>query len=221
MKRLQKPLIPRYSIAPGIITLLIFSVTYYPVMLLTQGRTHFSLELPIDRWIPLWTPSAVIYFLAYFQWFLAFLFILRQEKQTVYRLLSSEWLPKLVAVVIFIVFPTQFIGRQSIEGTGIFDRFLALIWSCDDPPVNLFPSLHCLESWFSFRAISQCRGVPKWFNIVHLLFSILVFASTVLTKQHFIIDVPAGILLCELGFLLTKKWYPAKLYDLFLKNGAN
>ena len=35
------------------------------------------------------------------------------------------------------------------------------------------------------------------------IFSVGVFASVVLVKQHVLIDIPAGILVFELGYLIT------------------
>ncbi len=33
--------------------------------------------------------------------------------------------------------------------------------------------------------------------------TVLVFASTVLIKQHFVVDIPAGIAACEIGLFLS------------------
>ena len=45
------------------------------------------------------------------------------------------------------------------------------------------------------------------------IFTLLVFASTVLIKQHFVIDIPAGILAVEIGFLVSDGFKAWRLMD--------
>ena len=73
-----------------------------------------------------------------------------------------------------------------------------------DLPDNLFPSIHCLESWLSFRAVWKVRDLPKSVRIANGVLSLFVFASTVFVKQHFLPDILGGILAVELGYLLTR-----------------
>lgn len=70
---------------------------------------------------------------------------------------------------------------------------------------NLLPSIHCLESWLCFRNALRFKGVPRWYLPLTALMTLLVFASTLLVKQHVLVDVPAGILAAELGLFLANK----------------
>ena len=46
-----------------------------------------------------------------------------------------------------------------------------------------------------------------------MILAILVFASTLLTKQHVIVDVAGGILLAELCFCIGRKTNLYKVYE--------
>ena len=51
-----------------------------------------------------------------------------------------------------------------------------------------------------------------WYITAQGVLAVLVFASTVLIKQHFVIDIPAGILVCEIGLFLSGR---CKLWRVF------
>ena len=56
----------------------------------------------------------------------------------------------------------------------------------------------------------DCRKVPKWYKWVNFVFSLLVCASTVLVKQHVVVDIFAGIAVAEAGLLLSRLYYDRK-----------
>ena len=76
--------------------------------------------------------------------------------------------------------------------------------------MTLCPSIHCLDSWLSWRFLVQCKKVPLWYKWVNFVFSLLVCLSTVLVKQHVIVDIFAGIAVAELGLLLSRLYYDRK-----------
>ena len=68
-------------------------------------------------------------------------------------------------------------------------------------PTNLFPSIHCLVSWFCAIGLRGTR-VSTWYKVFSYAFAIAVCISTQLTKQHYIVDVFGGILLAEISLLI-------------------
>ena len=80
-----------------------------------------------------------------------------------------------------------------------------------DQPTNLFPSIHCLVSWFCYTGIRGRKEVPAWYRAFSCIFALLVVLSTQFTKQHYIADAIAGVLLAEVLSLLTRRvsWYRA------------
>ena len=57
------------------------------------------------------------------------------------------------------------------------------------------------------------KRAPRWYAPAMLALTLLVFASTLLVKQHVLVDIPAGILVAELGLLLSTKLRAGRLLD--------
>ena len=66
-----------------------------------------------------------------------------------------------------------------------------------DTPDNLFPSIHCLASWFCWIGVRNRRDLHPAVRYLALVLAILICISTVTTKQHVIVDIFAGIFLAE------------------------
>ena len=90
-----------------------------------------------------------------------------------------------------------------------------------DDPTRLFPSIHCLVSWFCFIGIRGRKNVPRAYRVFSCLFALLVCVSTQFTKQHYIVDVFGGILLAEgmywLAFHTQLYRYPKRVFDMLNK----
>ena len=86
-----------------------------------------------------------------------------------------------------------------------------------DAADNLFPSIHCLVSWFCYIGIRGRKEIPVWYQRTSLGIAVLVFISTLLTKQHVLIDVAGGVLLGSVCFQIGKK---TRLYCIYAKIGG-
>ncbi len=94
--------------------------------------------------------------------------------------------------------------RPEIVDGNVFDWMTSVIYQIDQPN-NLFPSIHCLESWIIARAAFKQKKTSKAYAYVMLILTILVFASTVLVKQHVFVDIIGGIAVVEIGLFLSRK----------------
>ena len=126
---------------------------------------------------------------------------LRSSREACFRFYTADIFAKIIALVFFLVVPTTIV-RPEVTGNSVFDMLTRFIFRVDAAD-NLFPSIHCLESWMCFRSALFLKKVPKWYAPVSLLFSLLVFASTVMLKQHVFVDIPGGIAAVEIGLLLS------------------
>ena len=79
---------------------------------------------------------------------------------------------------------------------------MAIVYRVDNP-TNLFPSIHCLVSWFSYLGVRKQKGVPRWYRCFSLLFACSVFISTLTTKQHVLVDVVGGVAIASCAWWLT------------------
>ena len=218
-KRIQKQriqqglerILPSYARIPLVLLVIINLIVYEGTQFLMLHAKHWDLALPLDGRIPFRPVWIVIYILAYLQWAVGYIVISRESRAHCNRVLAGEIIAKFICMLFFIALPTR-IERPVVEGSGVFAALTRLIFA-SDLPGNLFPSIHCLESWICFRGAIGMKRVPRWYAPAMLAFTLMVFASTVLVKQHVLVDIPAGVLVAELGLLLSDKLRAGRLLD--------
>lgn len=201
MLKKTNPLIPKYAIKPLALALLVNSCVYMGIAQLRRFLTFSSLETPLDTALPFLAPFVLFYVLAFVQWGLNYLLIARDSKELCYRFVLGNIIAKLICLFFFVFFPTT-LARPEVTGTDLCSRLVRLIYTFD-PPVNLFPSIHCLESWCCIRASFLLKKSNRTYQAATLIMSLGVFASTLFIKQHVIADVFGGIVVFEAGFRLA------------------
>lgn len=209
-QRILAGMIPGYSLFPIILALLLNQIAYCGGRLIAGEWQHYNLETALDMWIPFWPPAVAVYFGSYIFWLICYLLLARQGKREAYHFFLSESLAKLVCMAFFLVLPTTN-TRPLVEVDGIWNQLMIFLYSIDAAD-NLFPSIHCLESWLCFIGIRRRRGTPAWFQRFSGIAAILICASTLLTKQHVIVDVVAGILLAKLCYYVGKRRMVLEFY---------
>lgn len=201
MLKQTNPLIPKYAIKPLALALLVNSCVYMGIAQLRRFLTFSSLETPLDTALPFLAPFVLFYVLAFVQWGLNYLLIARDSKELCYRFVLGNIIAKLICLFFFLLLPTT-LARPEVTGTDLCSRLVRLIYTFD-PPVNLFPSIHCLESWCCIRASFLLKKSNRTYQTATLIMSLGVFASTLFIKQHVIADVFGGIVVFEAGFRLA------------------
>lgn len=181
---------------------------YYGNTLITDNLTHFDISLPMDGKIPFIPQFILVYILAYMFWLINGILVARENKKICTRVLLGVIIAEWLALIFFIAFPTTMI-RPEVTGTDFCSRIVRLIYRVDRP-VNLFPSIHCLNSWVCWRGVGLCKKVPNWYKKFSLVFALMICVSTVLVHQHVILDIPSGILLAEIGLFLSSLFLEKK-----------
>lgn len=194
-------MIPKYAIKPLALALLVNSCVYMGIAQLRRFLTFSSLETPLDTALPFLAPFVLFYVLAFVQWGLNYLLIARDSKELCYRFAFGNIIAKLICLFFFVFLPTT-LARPEVTGTDLCSRLVRLIYTFD-PPVNLFPSIHCLESWCCIRASFLLKKSNRTYQTATLIMSLGVFVSTLFIKQHVIADVFGGIVVFEAGFRLA------------------
>lgn len=203
----EYPIVPGYAIFPLILALMINNCIYIGVAQLKNHLSFTSLATPFDTHIPFIAPFVIFYVLAYVQWVLNYILIGRDSKKLCYQFVAADILSKIICLLFFLFLPTTLV-RPEVTGTDIFSSLVRLIYSVD-APVNLFPSIHCLESWCCIRAAFQINlKTPKRtriYRILTIIMSIGVFLSTLFIKQHVIVDIFGGIAVFEIGLFISRR----------------
>ena len=189
-------LMPRYSYLAVVFALLFNTVVYTGARAIAGGWHHYRIETAADRMIPFFAPSAAVYLGCYLFWAVNYILIARQSKEEVCRFFAADFLSRLVCLFFFLAFPTTNV-RPELEPDGFWNQVMLWVYSVDAAD-NLFPSIHCLVSWFCYIGIRGREDLPVWYRRFSCVMALLVCASTLTTKQHVLVDVAGGILLAEL-----------------------
>lgn len=189
----------------ALLTMVLFNIlTYFGSRIFTSGWHHYSMETSLDRAIPYVKEFIIIYIpVAYLQWIIGYYMISRDTWENCFTLVGAEIIGKFLCLICFLLLPTT-MTRADINGTDFLNRCVRYLYEID-PADNLFPSIHCLESWVIFRSTFYLKSLPKWIKPLHLIITLLVFASTLFVKQHVMADVIGGVMVVEIGLLIMKK----------------
>ncbi|EOT22255.1 hypothetical protein C805_03575 [Eubacterium sp. 14-2] len=207
-KKIQ--IIPGIMWLPLIITLVCNTIAYNGTRLFMSDKVHYNLSNGLDDRIPFVPWTVAIYLGCYVFWVVNYIIGCRQDREEAFRFLSADLLTKLVCFLCFLFLPTTN-TRPVIEGSTIWDELMRFLYQVDAAD-NLFPSIHCLTSWFCFIAVRRNEKIPKWYRLASLLMALSVCISTLTTKQHVLIDVAAGIGIAEGSYWFVEKcgfsgWY--------------
>lgn len=202
MRSKIEKILPRYAYLPLFMAVAINMLVYSGSQVITNHLTHYDLTMGIDEFIPVIPAFVVIYLLCFAVWVIGYILIGRESKEYCFYYVTADIIAKLICLVFFIAYPSTNVRPEL--GTGIFNDLLGFIYKTD-PAVNLFPSIHCLESYMVFRSSLKMEKVPKLYKIFTFVFAILTCMSVVFTKQHVFIDIIGGILVVEVGLYIAKK----------------
>ena len=195
-------LIPDYAVLPIASMLILNAVAFWGTRLITDKMTHYDLSGVMDYHIPFIPVFIIPYVLAFVQWIVGYLVIARQGKEYCDKVMGGEMIAKLIVGIIFIAFPTIML-RGEVTGSDVFSQAVALLYKVD-APTNLFPSIHCLESYICMKSALEMKDVDGRYRISMVVMSILVFLSTVFIKQHVILDFFGAVIVAEAGRLIME-----------------
>jgi membrane-associated phospholipid phosphatase len=177
---------------------------YIPINRFAHGGTQ--LQIPLDRSIPLYPPAIIPYlfgtllFICFPVW-AAF----RAETVEFEAYSISILLAMYISYFVYLVFPT-FVVRPEILSTDIFSRILNSLYSADKA-YNDAPSGHAFYTLLSLLYLSKWR--PK-LRSIWLVVALLILGSTLLTRQHNILDLVLGLTLGIFAYLVGQmietKW---------------
>ena len=122
----------------------------------------------------------------------------------------------LIGAIVFTVYPTRMdrVAENLLnDNPGVLNQALQWIYNMDGGRygTNLAPSYHCLISTCCYMGVAKCPEYAKSYRIFSAVFCALIFASTVLCKQHYFIDIPTGIIIGYIAMKLAMKYHWGKV----------
>jgi membrane-associated phospholipid phosphatase len=187
---------------PMVLLFLLVPVYLFLPDLALSGPPHVP-ALALDRAVPVQPAWALVYGALYMFLILLPVFVVRQEEQIrrTVRAYLSVWI---TAYVCFLLYPTIAPRPDEVVGEGFAVWGLRTLYD-SDPPYNCFPSLHVAHS---FVSALTCWRVHRGLGIAAVLCAALVGLSTLYTKQHYVLDVIAGILMACVAYIVFLRSYP-------------
>jgi len=194
--------IPKVMIVPLIVSATWNSITYFGSRMLTTNWNHINAEMFFDAKIPFVPWTVFIYLSCYIFWVANYVLGCRQDREEAFRFISADFFAKTICLLCFLIMPTTNV-RPEVMPEGIWNQIVIHLYNTDAAD-NLFPSIHCLTSWFCYIAVRKNEKIPKLYVWFSLLYAISVCISTLTTKQHVIIDVIGGVGLAEGSYFVVK-----------------
>jgi membrane-associated phospholipid phosphatase len=181
------------------ITLLGWLTVYFFVNRLhVEPQRRLDLAIPLDRKIPFVPQLALVYFSTYI--FIVQPFIILADARQFYWMLASFISITLIANLIHATVPSKVERIEMLASDGLSGKLIILFQKICKPYGN-FPSMHVALSvpvvGANFIAAGPIEGG------LTLLWAILIALSTLYTKQHYILDVLAGLVGGMLIYTLT------------------
>lgn len=159
-----------------------------------RGSAHI-LETTVDDWIPL-IPAFVFPYISLYALLAVSLWRFGKADMRVFKLAAlAVFVDLALSFLIYLFFQTK-IERPVITGSDISSDVLRWVYSIDEP-FNAFPSLHTSLSVLC-ALLWRKAGSSIWPIIS--VWAVLIVASTVLVKQHYIVDVFGGMAVAILSY---------------------
>lgn len=174
----------------------VFVVTYLAINEFSAGRDASILYLPGEDRIPLVPELEFIYASGYVLPAVA-LFKLPDAGRFV-RLLFAFAFTLAGAYMTYLLFPV-YLERPELTVDSLPTLMLSLEYL--DHSYNHLPSLHVAISWLVYLA---CRATVRRPGIL-LIWVLSVASSTLFVKQHYLVDVAAGLLFASAAWWIAGK----------------
>ena len=171
-------------------------------------RGPASLLLEMDRRIPFRPGWVWVYSLLYYPFVVSTILTIRDFRQFAYTAANFTILLTTQVTIAFL-FPVKTPAHWRIYDAenSISERFLSVVHSVDKGG-NCFPSMHIAVATLS--ALHIANNLHDTLGIsacVVFVLPVLIAISTLFTKQHYILDIPAGVGLAFAVFMLHPLMY--------------
>lgn len=196
-----------------------FILLYYFVILLGYQFLN-KLTIPkyymhhlIDNYIPFVPVMVVPYVFWYILISASLIYLGFTCKKDFYRLALFMFGGMTICFIIFIIFPNGQNLRPVITDTNIFTKLISIIYEADNP-TNSAPSMHVIDTIAVFIALRKNDKLAKMKNlqIASSIVTVLIIMSTVMIKQHSILDVVYGLLMSSVLYIIIYRVPFPKFY---------
>lgn len=192
--------------------LLLSWVVYFIMFFLTEKfipeEACHIVHCRLDDLIPFNEFFIIFYISWYFLIVGSLVYMLLYDIEGFKKMQTFIIITQIVAVVIYIVWPSVQYGRPvSFENSNLLTKLTALIYSVDTP-TGVCPSLHVGYSIAIASTWAKKRDISLYKRVLIIIWATLICMSVAFVKQHSVVDILAAIPMCIFAeFILFGKSY--------------
>lgn len=186
---------------------LLIAALYYGKLMMYKfsnrvNTNYHYINMKIDDLIPFCKYFMFFYFTYY--WFsqLQLWFVSYGNKRKFYRMLIAAAITCVACNICFLCYQVKMI-RPEVTGNDPFDLWVKWIYNRDAKAMNCCPSIHAVMGTLMVIGGFKSSNLPKWLNIVSIIFGVGCIVSTVFVKQHYFIDMVLGVIFMTIFYLLV------------------
>lgn len=163
----------------------------------TVTRDYAVMHVVLDDYIPF----NEYFIIPYMLWFVyvagAVLYFFFTNRQDYYRLCMFLFTGMTISLLVCTFFPNGTDLRTSVDPAKNFCSYLVALIHSADTSTNVFPSIHAYNSLGVHFAVMNSRALRDkiWIRRGSLVLMIAICLSTVVLKQHSVIDVSGAFIL--------------------------
>ncbi|MGN0658809.1 MAG: hypothetical protein ACI4LA_04305 [Emergencia sp.] len=184
------------------IILLAFQALLYFGLQKFEGPAH-DVSCSLDEKIP-YRPYSIFVYILWFPMIFFFPLCLYYHARGLYTIyIISIIADILMSTAVYMIYPSTFERPKTPD--GFIGWVMGIVYRCDYKGKNCMPSMHCSMCFIIIFAAAVSMDCCPPLYAGFLVLSVLIVISTLLTKQHVIIDVVTGLFAAAvslgLGFL--------------------
>ncbi|MBB6215906.1 membrane-associated phospholipid phosphatase [Anaerosolibacter carboniphilus] len=195
-----------------------FILTYYGFIWFLYYYTErtikpeYYIHSKIDLYIPFVKYMIIPYIFWYVYIFGTLLYLGLKSKDDFLKLTIFLFTGMTLCFIFYMIFPNGQNLRPIIIENDIFSKLIRYIYAVDTP-TNSSPSIHVLNAIAIHIALIRCKRLEenKMIRVSSFIVMALIIGSTVMIKQHSVLDVVYGI---ALSILLYSVIYNLKFFRL-------
>ncbi|SHK05403.1 phosphatase PAP2 family protein [Paramaledivibacter caminithermalis] len=177
---------------------LLYYLVIYCLYIYTEKVTvpQYIMYSKLDDYIPFVKEMVIPYLFWYIYIFIALMYLGFTSKKDFYKLCGFMFVGMTICFIIYLLFPNGQNLRPLVLGDDLLSYVIRYIYYTDTP-TNSAPSMHVLDSIAVHLTITNCDKLKnnRMLRLTSGISMLSIIASTVMIKQHSIIDVLYGIIL--------------------------
>lgn len=186
-----------------IIIIVLIQTIGYLLVKYTPMSPHL-IECSWDHMIP-FIPQFIYFYISWYFMLLIIPYILyKQDEKSFNNYMKIYKITLIVSFLIYFIYPTT-INRPLIISSGISDQLTNLLYRIDTPVLNCMPSMHCLICFIQMFYLIKCKRLTQKWKIILIVWELLIVLSTVLLKQHLIIDGITALIIAFTIYIIVEK----------------